>query len=128
MTAIELLFFLIRLGLSLGLGAVLWRFHPILGLVAGVGVFMVTPKLTTFLVNRFGDMPRGKPPCSNGRCRDDDYAWVRSIDGMPVCRCNCGIEYVVSGRRIMRLDAEEHRHPYLIWNGKEGWVVDENVA
>lgn len=128
MTAIELLFFLVRLGLSYGLGAALWRIHPILGLVAGIGGFLVTPKFTAFLVRRFADKPRGKPLCSNGRCRDGDYAWVRSIEGLPVYRCKCGIEYVVSGRRAMRLDAEERRHPYMVWNGKEGWVVDEAGA
>ena len=111
MSAIELLFFVLRLCLSICLAIGVWNVHPILGGIAGIGLFLAFPRLVTILVGRLGDEPRGKPVCSNGCCQNDDYSWTRSDEGLPVCICKCGIEYVADGNRFLKIDSAGQRHP-----------------
>jgi len=125
MTIIELLFFAFRLGLSILLTSVLWRWHPIAGGATGLFFFFIFPKTAALLVKLLGDKPRGKPICSNGLCRDKDYIWVRSVNGRPACRCKCGIDYIISGKCFMRLDSNDKPHEYMIWSKENGWVVDK---
>lgn len=125
MTAIELLVFILRLCLSIGLAIGLWNAHPILGGIGGIGLFLAFPRLATILVGRLGDKPIGKPVCLNGSCQNDDYVWTRSEEGLPICKCKCGIEYVLDGNRFLKIDPAGQRQPYMVWSRKDGWTVDK---
>jgi len=96
-----------------------------LGGLAGIGFFLVFPKLVALFVKRFGDKPIGKPPCCNRCCNDDDYKWTRSENGLPICKCKCGYEFVADGNRFLKIDSEGQKRPYMAWSKKEGWVKDE---
>jgi len=125
MTAIELLFFIFRLCLSIGLAIGLLNVHPILAGIAGIGLFLAFPRIVTILVERLGDKPIGKPVCSNGCCRNDDYIWTRSEEGLSTCTCKCGIDYVAAGNRFLKIDPAGQREPYMVWSRKDGWTVDK---
>ena len=125
MTAIEFLFFVLRLCLSIGFAIGLWSVHPILGGAAGIGLFLAFPRLVTILVGCFGDKPIGKPFCSNGCCQNDDYVWTRSEEGLPICKCKCGMEYVVDGNHFLKIDSAGQRRPYMVWSRKGEWTVEK---
>jgi len=125
MTAIELLFFVLRLCFSIGALVGLWNVHPVLGWVVGITVFLGFPKLISILVLRFGDRPLGKPVCPNGCCYNDDYEWTRSEKDLPVCKCKCGIEFIANGNRFLKLDSTGKKQLYMVWTRKGGWTVDK---
>jgi len=126
MTAIELLFFVIRICISLGICVVMWSVQPLLGAIMGMVHFLAFPKLVTILAERFGDKPIGKPTCSNGCCHNDDYEWTRSENGIPICKCNCGTEYATDGRQFLKIGSTGHKEPYMVWFKKRGWVKEES--
>jgi hypothetical protein len=125
MTAVELLFFIFRACLSIGIGAAMWNVHPAVGGIAGCFAFVIFPRLVVVFAETFGDKPIGKPTCLNGCCQDKDYKWVRSENGLPICKCKCGVEYLADGNRFWIIDADGSRRPFMIWSGKT-WAAEQS--
>lgn len=88
-----------------------------------VGVFgsMGFLKLLSFV--RIGVHER--PSCRNGVCDSKSYRWASGLDGYPISECNCGLSYVMKGRRFLEVDAGERRfRPYMRKSLFGRWRLD----
>lgn len=133
MNMIDLGFFLLCAALAVFgwvLGARFWSewyYRLFFAMVVGY----VIPWGLTILIHQVGEARlRRRPPlpvCENGCCMWKDYNIV-NIEGEDIeYVCECGMKYVKSGQRFLRLIDSGERHPYKVMNSRHQWVDDNLV-
>jgi hypothetical protein len=105
------------------------RCSSVLAFVAAVAVFFLLagffPQAYVLLLNSIDRVFPMRPTCANGKCHTRDYWPVgETPNGETVFRCDCGLQYVDSTPRFMRLLADGTTTPYRIrtWCGR--WQTD----
>ncbi len=128
LTCIEIFFFLLAVAAGV-IGTILgWRhggvFLAVLLGVTGLFVPFGLAQLMNGLAYVCDRIWPPRPHCANGRCSFHDYEVV-SVTGKDVILvCKCGDRYFKSGKRFMRLGAEETRKPYMVSAGWGRWRPD----
>jgi hypothetical protein len=123
MTFIELLVFVIRIALSVGIAFGIGQpFGWLVGVPAGMIAFAAFPKISDLVVACF-PQGRGKPVCSNGVCESNAYEWVGERDSFPVCQCKCGMKFIHKGTSFEIINEDGTTTLYREWNRKHGWVA-----
>jgi hypothetical protein len=117
MTLIELIFFLVNLGIVVSACMVGAHWYgPVGAIVGGIGAIAA---LVAFYGTVFGVaacldrcFPR-RPKCRNGRCGLGDYKWLPREDGFSAYRCKCGCWYIMNGRRFLELLPDGTTKPFM---------------
>ena len=126
MTAIELCFLGICLGLAVLGGAIAGDRFGLPGLIlGGIAGLISLPLLSVALSRLFPARYPPRPICPTGKCSADQYEAI-GTDGDLIWRCACGEEFVLRGRRFLRHAAGLAPEPYRVWRGRrQGWVDDD---
>ena len=100
----------------------------LLGTLGAFAAFFAFGYTVAYAIGLLTGIPE-YPVCSNGSCHDreppdSDYRY-EDISGQLVARCKCGIPYVKKGRRVLQLQSDGTRTPYMIWKPLRGWFADK---
>ena len=117
MTLIELIFFIINAGFlaaAMLAGAILHgATGTFLALIAGAVLLVAVYRVLVWLGGWLHGSHPAQPACGNGACGVGDYEWLTPRDGCLVCRCRCGLCYVIKGQRFLELLADGTTRPFM---------------
>ncbi|MCE5279165.1 MAG: hypothetical protein ABFD92_08730 [Planctomycetaceae bacterium] len=129
MTLIELIFFLLNIGLGV-LGSMFGGKY--FGLVGYIGGFIVGAlslfSVGTLLAYLEGQLYSGRPEIPPCRTEGSSDYRVEQFEGQWVRKCpHCGKQYRKKGRRFQEVMPGGAIRPFLIWRAFRGWFPEEDA-
>ena len=126
MTLIELLVFLIGIGIAVGVGFPLYaRFHTLwIAIPGGIGATILTFATCWKLIDTLYRLFPLRPPCKRGQCKSNDYHWddedfQRYLKNPKESKgtiyvCKCGDKYLRQKRFFYELLPDGKTKPYMM--------------
>ncbi len=125
MTIIELFFVALYLGVGFLFGNYGFHQYGWLGAITGFGIGAFGVILIVKGIARIESIfYRPLPVCRNNVCQGNDYKYVHNQQGIVVCRCKCGSDYILNGRRFGEITPEGAFHPYMKRAMFGKWIPD----
>ncbi len=112
-----------------------WPFYVLgfpIGAAIMLGLLGAATLIWAFLQGLLFQGLPGLPVCRKGCCRGGrladpgDYELVWNDDWtFRGYRSRCGTTYKKCGRRFVELAEDGSLKPYLVWNWRKGWILDQ---